>query len=234
MAVAIAAPAVSAAQVLVVEHDPASAGQHVRLLQRVPGMTVVGAARSAEKALCMLENLRPDLMLLELDLPGVDGLTLLRRVRSSGCSVEAIVMSDSREARVVRACAQLGVLDYLIQPFQPDRLNQALGTFRQRARMPRDAHLDQTEIDHLIASGRSAQRWLPKELQKGRLEQIRSLVGAGSGLSAADAAQAAGISRVTARRYLEYLVTNGAAVVDHFVDGPGRPQKVYRPRELAW
>jgi response regulator of citrate/malate metabolism len=217
-------------RVLVVEDDREVASLHCRYVDRQPGFTVVGVALTAEQALEMVHNLRPHLLLLDLGLPGVDGLVLLRRLRASGSPVEAIAVTAAREGDTVRATVQLGVVDYLVKPFHPDRLRQALGAFlRRMATVAPGGELAQTEIDALTTAGTGGRRWLPKDLQPERLEDVRAaLAAADEPLSAEDLAGRTGIARTTARRYLEYLVTVSEATVEQVSDGPGRPRKAYR------
>ena len=216
-------------RVLVVEDDPHVALVHQRIVDEMSMFEVVGVAETAEQALAMLPAQRPHLMLLDLTLPGVDGLTLARKLRSRAEPVEVIAVTASRSAEVVRAMVHLGVVDYLVKPFSPDRMRQALGFFLRRMAAYGHGSLDQAEVDALCASGRRPGRWLPKGLVAGKLEEVRAYVdAAGAGVSAEQVGEAVGMARVTARRYLEYLLTTQHVVVQLSSDGPGRPRRLYR------
>jgi response regulator of citrate/malate metabolism len=220
-------------RVLIVEDNPVVARLHHRFMAGLPNFAVVAIAETADQALMLLKNLRPDLILLDLALPGEDGLSLLRRVRAAEDDVEVIAVTASRSAKVVRATVHLGVVDYLVKPFTPDRLRQALGEFLHRMAAVRRTRLDQEDVDLLCASGRVSPRWLPKDLTDSRLEQTRRVLREnGDGLTAQAAADRLGVSRVTARRYLEYLVTAEEARVDYVQHGPGRPRKAYCVRAI--
>lgn len=217
-------------KVLVVEDDAVVARLHCRFVARVPGFTPVGVAATAAQAEEMVRTLRPDLILLDLGLPGVDGVTLLRALRARSEDVEVIAVTASTATASVRATVQLGVVDYLVKPFDQDRLRKALGLFQRRRSMLHAASLAQEEVDRLYSDGPNAYRWLPRDLAHDRLAQVRDILASRAGpLTAAEVAEAAGIARVTARRYLEYLVTTGQARVDAPSDGPGRPRKRYEP-----
>jgi two-component system, CitB family, response regulator len=179
----------------------------------------------------MLGNLRPHLALLDIALPESEGLLLLRRLRASGRALEVIVATASTEAEVVRAAVRLGVVDYVVKPFHPDRLRQSLGRFRWRnAAAPAGARLAQHDIDELTAASRHPHRWLPRDLDPGRLEEVRSvLASAPRRLTAQEVGRATCVARTTARRYLEYLVTIDQASVEAAPAGPGRPRKLYSP-----
>jgi two-component system, CitB family, response regulator len=221
-------------RVLVVDSDREAARLHCRHLAQQPGFKVVGVATSASQAAAMLGNLRPHLALLDVALPEGEGLLLLRRLRASGRPLEVIVATASTDAEVVRAAIQLGVVDYVVKPFHRERLRQSLGRFRRRsAAAPAGARLAQQDIDELTAAARHERRWLPRDLDPERLEQVRAvLASARRPLTAQEVGRATGVARTTARRYLEYLVTIDEATVENHRVGPGRPFKSYQRHDL--
>jgi len=217
-------------RVLVVEDDAVVARLHCRFVARVPGFTPVGVAATAAEAERLVRTLRPDLMLLDLGLPGASGVSLLRGLRGRGESVEVIAVTASTSTPTVHATVQLGVVDYIVKPFDQDRLRKALGLFQRRMAMMAAPTLAQEEVDRIYSDGPNAQRWLPRDLSDDRLADVRAfLADATAPVSASDVADAVGVARVTARRYLEYLVTIGRAQLDVVSDGPGRPRKLYTP-----
>ena len=217
---------------IVLEDDPTVAEIHRRVVNDTPGFTVVGMAETTEKATRLIANLHPDLMLLDLMLPGRDGVSLLRALRVGGTPIEVVAVTASASSEVVRATVHLGVVDYLVKPFTPDRLRRALGLVVHRLLSPTAARLAQEQVDALCASGRPPMRWLPKDLSVERVDEVRRvLAGDLSPLSAEEVARRVGVARVTARRYLEYLVAIEEAAVDQIVDGPGRPRKGYRRQD---
>jgi two-component system response regulator DctR len=224
-------------RVLVVDDDPIVADVHCRLVSRVPGLRPVGVADSGGAALRAVARMSPDLMLLDLGLPGIDGMTLLKALRLRGYHGEVIVVTADRRADVVSASARFGTLDYLVKPFTPERLRQALTGFLHRMTALREPALEQEGIDRVwraSATGPGSGRWLPKGLSRPTLAEVRDVLAKSpSGLSAEEVAASVGMARVTVRRYLEYLVATGEALVDADIDGPGRPRKLYETREAA-
>src|SRR5690606_6343190 len=103
-----------------------------------------------------------DLMLLDLKLAGMSGLTLMQKVRDAASPIEVIVVSANSQAATVRALVHRGVIDYLIKPFPVERLRDSLGHFLHRAAAMRGRVLDQHEADRACACGRVSRRWLPK------------------------------------------------------------------------
>lgn len=217
-------------RVLVVEDDAVVARLHCRFIARVPGFTPIGVAATAAQAERMVATLHPDLMLLDLGLPGASGVSLLRTLRGRGDATEVIAVTAATTTRTVHATVQLGVVDYVVKPFDQDRLRKALGLFQNRMAMMATTTLAQEEVDRIYSDGPNAHRWLPRDLAHDRLADVRRLLEASDGpLSAVEVAAGVGIARVTARRYLEYLVTIGQAQLDLRSDGPGRPRKLYAP-----
>ena len=213
---------------LIVEDSAAVAEVHRRLVASTPGFAVAGVARTAADARRLTALHHAHLILLDLGLPDADGLDLLRALRGAREPVEVIAVTAARGAGVVRDCVHLGVVDYLVKPFAPERLRQALGLFAHRMQALRQGELAQTEVDRLCASGRRAGRALPRDLAPETLAAVReTLESSAAPLTAADVAHATGVARVTARRYLEYLDACGEVLALTSRAGPGRPSKTY-------
>lgn len=217
-------------RVIVVEDDPVVAGLHCRFLTRVPGFDLAGVAATAAQAEQLVATLNPDLLLLDLGLPDRSGVTLLRRLRARGEPLEVIAVTAATATSVVRATVHLGVVDYLVKPFNQERLRQALALFRRRMAMLAGEQLAQIDVDRICSDGPNAHRWLPRDLSLDRLRHIQeSFTAFTRPVTAAEVAARTGVSRVTARRYLEYLVTVGQAQTSVLPSGPGRPTKTYQP-----
>jgi two-component system response regulator DctR len=217
--------------VLVVEDDDAVAKVHCRFLSQQPRFKVVGRASTGGQARQLVTTLRPDLVLLDLGLPGRNGLDLLRDLRTHQHAVEVIVVTAHAAPAVVRASMQLGAVDYLVKPFWPRRLSDGLAVFLARMELlQQGSPMDQDTIDRLqrgadpeaVASGE------PSSVRRERLAGVRRLLETRSPLTADDVAADMGMARVTARRYLEDMVARGQCTVDTYPDGPGRPRKSYR------
>lgn len=213
---------------MIVEDDPALANLTHRVVSDIAGLRVVAIARSAPEADRLLRDLRPDLVLLDLSLPGESGLALLRRLRASESTAEVIIVSGSSATGVIRSALHLGVVDYIVKPYEIERLRRALSQFADRMSILARGAFGQHEVDTLRLTGAPSKRWVPKDLRPDRLATISQILDASSEPLAADeVGRRADVSRVTARRYLEYLVSIRRAHVTALPDGPGRPHKLY-------
>ncbi|MCC3764154.1 response regulator [Glycomyces sp. TRM65418] len=218
--------------VLVVDDDFRLVNIHRGFVERTPGFRAVACARNGEETLAALAEHRPDLVLLDLYLPDVFGLDLVRRMRAEGHECDVMVISAAREADAVRAAVRLGVVSYLLKPFSFDDFAKRLEQYASRRAGLGAAVRDQADVDR--AFDRPAAGSVPV-LPKGFSNETAKLVetalrGAEGSLSAAECAERIGISRVSARRYLEQLAETGRAEVALKYAGRGRPERRYRWR----
>ncbi|MGZ0148721.1 response regulator [Kribbella sp. WER1] len=214
--------------VLVVDDDFMVARIHRGFVDRVDGFEVVGTANSGDAAVTALETLTPDLVLLDLYLPDVFGLDLIARLRAVQPSVDILVITAAREADAVRGAVRQGVVNYLLKPFGFDDLRLRLQEYaRRRASIPSQV-TSQADVDRVLAPARPLTNRLPKGLSQETTDLVTTaLRNTPDNLSAAECAELIGISRVSARRYLEYLTTQGQAEVTLRYGTTGRPERRY-------
>ncbi|MGA5871405.1 response regulator [Streptomyces cinereoruber] len=216
-------------RVLVVEDDPVAADAHALYAGRVEGFAVVGVAHSRAAAVRVLDRTPVDLILLDLYLPDGHGLQLLRALRAAGHTADVIAVTSARDLAVVREGVSLGVVQYVLKPFAFATLRDRLVRYAEFRAAAGEAS-GQDEVDRALAALRAPHpAALPKGLSAPTLEAVtRALRAAPEGLTAAEAGTEIGISRITARRYLEHLVTEGRAVRAPQYGQIGRPELQYR------
>lgn len=221
-------------RVMIVEDNSVVAALHRRIVDSVPYLKTEHVAPNGERALAAIRAVSPDLVILDLTMTGGDGMTFLRRLRQGGIPVDVIIVTASRGGRIVQEATHLGVIDYLVKPFSPQRLRGALAAFAVKHRtLSRSAQLSQSDVDAVQISGAGRQqRALPKGLKGGTMDAVVTLLeNRSQPLSANEVGSAVGIARVTARRYLEHLEFTGKAERSRIMDGPGRPRNRYRIKE---
>ncbi|MFD3421670.1 response regulator [Streptomyces decoyicus] len=216
-------------RVLVVEDDPVAADAHALYVGRVPGFTVSGTVHSGAGARRHLEQHAVDLLLLDLYLPDGHGLQLVRTLRAAGHTADVIAVTSARDLAMVREGVSLGVVQYVLKPFTFATLRDRLTRYAEFRATTGEAS-GQDEVDRAIAALRAPrQASLPKGLTAATLRAVTDVLRtAGSGLTAAEAAADVGISRITARRYLEHLVESGRAARAPQYGQVGRPELRYR------
>ena len=224
-------------RVLVVEDEVRVAEAHASYVGRVPGFEVAGVAHSVADTMRILDAERArdrpvDLLLLDMNLPDGHGLGLLTRVRGAGHLCDVIAVTAARDTDVVRHAVAQGVVLYLLKPFTfatfRSNLEQYAAYRDHLASSPREVVQD--EVDRLLGSLRpTGTTPLPKGMSAETLQDVTSAVrSAAAGLSASEAAAIVGISRVTARRYLEHLAGTGLADRQpRYGGGGGRPEVAY-------
>ncbi len=227
-------------RVLVVDDDFAVASIHRGYVESVPGFTVVAEVHRGADALRAVQELAPDLVLLDVYLPDLSGIEVLRRLRAApaGTHLDIIAVTASREVETVRAAMSGGVVHYLIKPFTLAAFQERLLTYaatRRELQRLAGAHgtlRDQDQIDQLLAPARrvaGAVPDLPKGLSSRTLDLVAAaLRDAALELSAGETATRCGLSRVSTRRYLEYLAARGLAQVRPRYGSAGRPEHGYR------
>jgi len=231
----VTAPDGAAIRTLVVEDDPIAAEANAGYVRRVAGFEVVGVVGSAADALRAVDATPVDLLLLDVHLPDGNGLDVLRRLRSTGRTVDAIMVTRARDLAVVQAAVAFGATQYLVKPFTAAAVRTKLEAHREyRARLvaaaPVVAQADVDELLGAVRGGAVPAGGLPKGISRESLDAVvGALGGAGSaGLTASEVGALLGTSRITARRYLEHLAETGLAVRHARYGGTGRPQVEYR------
>jgi two-component system CitB family response regulator/two-component system response regulator DcuR len=221
--------------VLIVEDDPRIAELHRRFTEKVDGFEVVGVATGFADAEEQAAVLEPDLVLLDYYLPKGHGLELLQKMRAAGSRADVILITAARESDTLQEGLRGGVFDYIIKPVIFSRFEAALGKFAAyRARMAGHDHLNQDDVDRFLRAAPLPAGSSPPELPKGidsrTLEKVCSVFDTGfdEGASAEAVGAAIGVSRSTARRYLEYLVSAGQLVTDARYGTVGRPERRYQ------
>ncbi|MGW5249816.1 response regulator [Streptomyces sp. NPDC004129] len=196
---------------------------------RVPGFTAVGTAHTGAEARRLLDRTPVDLLLLDLHLPDVHGLKLARSLRAAGYHADVIAVTSARDLAVVREGVSLGVVQYVLKPFTFATLRDRLVRYAEFRGAAGEAS-GQEEVDRALATLRApGPAALPKGLSAPTLERVTGVLREQEeGLTAAGVAEAVGISRITARRYLEHLVEAGRAGRSPLYGQVGRPELVYR------
>jgi two-component system CitB family response regulator len=213
-------------RVLVVEDDFRVAKIHADVVAGVDGMEVVGVAHTAADALALAESEHPDLVLLDEYLPDERGSSLVGRL---GAAV--IVISAETDAAVLRRAVARGAVNVVLKPFPPAVLAQRLAAFARFWDTLASGQADQRAVDRALAvlrEGDSPAGAMPKGRSAVTADAVReALLAADDALTAQDVAEATGVSRATAQRYLADLVSAGRVDLGLRYGSTGRPEHRY-------
>jgi two-component system LytT family response regulator len=132
---------------LVVEDEAPARRRLVELLRRVDWIECLGAAENGDRAVALIDSLRPDLVFLDIQLPGISGLEVLNRVRHQ----PAVIFTTAYDRYAVSAF-ELEALDYVLKPFGEERLLAALRRAR-RALEDRDTEPVRERAARALSAG---------------------------------------------------------------------------------
>ncbi|MGA8256973.1 MAG: response regulator, partial [Nocardioides sp.] len=216
-------------RVLIVDDDFMVARIHARFVEQVDGFEVAGTAHTGADALRLVDEANPDLVLLDVHLPDISGLEVLDALRRDGKHTAVIMVTAERGADAVRAALHGGAMQYLVKPFEHADLAERLTSVATSLGVLASGPADQAAIDRAFggAPRGSTGAMLPKGLSQETANLVLAAIRERSEVSASEAGALLGLSRVTARRYLEHFVASGVAEVRLQYGSAGRPQRHY-------
>jgi len=132
--------------ILIVDDESPARDRLCRMVEDLPQYSVVGSARSGEEALGAITKLQPDIVLLDISMPGMDGMSLARVIQSGGLRA-AVIFCTAYQNQALEAF-EAEAVDYLVKPVRVERLQQALDKARrylgEREDQPPDKFLRST------------------------------------------------------------------------------------------
>lgn len=224
---------------LIVEDDPMVMEVNKGFVEATGGFEIVGLARSGTEALELMAAVHPQLVILDIFLPDMDGLQTLAEIRKRNDPIDVILVTAARDSETVHKVFRYGAIDYIMKPFKFDRFKSALESYRTLRRTLTKDLLDQEEIDRHLSAKRlvtessgpelhAQEEPLPKGLNEITLKQVLLfLLKQSHALSAEEVAEGVGLARVTARRYLDFLEKAGKVKLEIQYGSVGRPINRY-------
>ena len=223
-------------RVVIAEDDVQIAEIQKRFLERIDGVELVGIAHGLREAEDLVEVLKPELLLLDIQFPTGTGLDLLRQLRASNSATDVILITAAKEVETLKEALRGGVFDYILKPLVFDRLQEALANYANHLqKLHAMGSLAQTDVDTLLPRGvavpsetQDKTERLPKGIDGLTLDKVRAVFGETAGsLNAEQVGQQIGASRTTARRYLEHLVSTRELQAEVSYGSVGRPERRY-------
>ena len=220
-------------RVLVVEDDPMLAELNKRFVDKIDGFKVECVANNGEDAIKTIDDSKIDLVILDIYMPKIDGMELFRMVRNQNKMIDFILVTAANDTDKINEALNLGAVDYLVKPFEFERLEKSLLNYKDRKNLlVKRPFVEQKEIDKLFMQSykEDKEKDLKKGLHKFTLKRIMNFLKENKDdlLSIEVISENMGMSKVTIRRYLDYLDEIGSVEKKIEYGSRGRPSYLYR------
>lgn len=219
-------------KVIIVDDDPMVAEFNKRYIELVDGFEVAATAHSADMALEMLENYEVDLILLDIFMPGMNGIDLLMKIRKGGKGVDVIVVTAACDKQTIMTALRFGAVDYIIKPFEFERLSEALLNYKELINiMTEQKIINQGDLDnYVLCKEHPMNAQPPKGIDRNTLKLVWESIQQSkqNAFSTEEMAATVGISRVSMRKYLEFMNQIGVLKLELIYGTIGRPVYKYR------
>jgi two-component system LytT family response regulator len=116
---------------LIVDDEAPARAKVRRLLEAAGDVEIAGEATTGREAVAAIKRSRPDIVFLDIQMPGLDGFAVLDAIEASGDELPHIVFVTADDRLALRAFEH-GAIDYLLKPFTPDRFARVLDRARER------------------------------------------------------------------------------------------------------
>ncbi len=215
-------------KVLIVEDDADIAALHAHFIRQDARFSAISLAADLAKARELVEIAAFDLVIVDNYLPDGLGVEFIRELLVREKKPECILVTAANDAETVQKALRYGAFDYLIKPLDYRRLEESLNKFCSlKKQWVTEKAFDQKALDTLFSGGVS-----PKKRESTDDFTLRQIIDqfthAHVELTVTAIAEAFGMSKSTARRYLDRAVEQGELVAFLEHGKVGRPTRVYR------
>ncbi len=155
-----------ALRALVVDDEELAREELVFLLGRVPSVSVVGQASNGVEALAMIEQLEPEVVFLDVQMPGLTGFEVARQALARDAGVELVFVTAYDQHAI--AAFEVDAVDYLLKPVDPTRLEQAVQRAQRRIGAGHHSSQPTTSLNDVDVE-RIVQRVTEKQQRRDRL-----------------------------------------------------------------
>lgn len=217
--------------VMIVEDDFHVAAVNKEIIQNIDGFTVETVQLKGKDALKYLESHQVDLALVDVFLPDSSGLDVIREIRERDLNTDVILITAANDGDTIMQAIRMGSFDYIMKPFSKERLEQAIERFRNyRRRMESGGDIPKSAVTGLMHMEQKdgGNKNLEKGISSFTLRKVQNyFLENHTGITIQKLAKKLNLSRITARRYLEYLHEQGEITKTFEYSDIGRPHAVY-------
>ena len=122
-------------RVIIIEDDPMVAELAAGYLEGMDGFSLEHTAHSGEAGLALLRAHHVDLVLLDVFMPGMDGIELLRIIRAEFIHTDVIMITAAQNSEDILNALRMGVADYIVKPYTFERFRESLIQFREKRQL---------------------------------------------------------------------------------------------------
>ncbi|RLL46898.1 response regulator [Oceanobacillus piezotolerans] len=212
-----------------VEDDLDVSRFHRLFLDKIDGFQLLFETHTLEEGLNKLQQLKPDLLLLDVYIGSTNGLDLLKQIRAEGLDLDVILITSANDAVTVKTGNRFGVVDYLIKPFSFKRFQEALYRYRAN-RLDTGKVFSQQDVDRLLHKGGQNKVYtLPKGITRvTAFRVIQCLIETNEWLTAAELAEKCSLSHVSLRKYMRFFEEEKLIETKLIYQVFGRPLQKYK------
>lgn len=142
-----------------------------KLISRDIAHQIVGETTDGKSALSMIEREKPDIVITDIRMPGLNGIEMIQAARELGSMAEFIIISGYKDFRYAQSAIRYGVLAYLLKPIKADELNSALEQVQRKQGETEKLKTRIADMEHTIAQNRITKR---KEILAACVKQLIS------------------------------------------------------------
>ncbi len=191
-------------RVFIVEDQPTLLRNLLKVLATFPELEVVGSSQDGEEAVEELVRVRPQLVLLDLELPGLNGIEVTRRVKRRAPEVEVLILTSFEDEQKVYEAIQAGASGYLVKRVGPEKIRSGIREVMEGGTVlePIIARRFWNYFQSIQAKPAEPDKQNPWDLTPAEFDVLRYVA---KGLSNAEVGRVMTLERRTVRTHLSHL-----------------------------
>ncbi|SES36990.1 response regulator [Psychrobacillus sp. OK032] len=219
-------------EILIVEDDKRISDIHRRFIEKLEGFKVIGSAYTGEEAKDWIISYMPDLILLDVYLPDTLGTDLLTIIQEHSPDTDIIFITAAAESEIVKKAFRGGVADYILKPLTFEKFKESLLSYKMKRDILTGTGKVQEDLIKSLwnntSSVSNSEDTPPKGIDPITKEKVvNHIKKVNDGITAEALGVEVGVSRSTARRYLEYLASEKLVYAELIYGTVGRPERRY-------
>lgn len=219
-------------KVVIAEDDYRIGSIHEKFLSKVKGFKVIGKALNGEETLRLITEHEVELLLLDIYMPDILGSDVMAEIRKRNHKIDIIIISAATEKDIVEQVIRYGAIDYILKPVEMKRFIATLERYKEMRENLNSNMINQELLDNYFGFFDEEETLInetPKGIDPITLEKVEKTITKinNKGITAEEMGKRIGVTRTTARRYLEYLISQDRVKAELNYGTVGRPERRY-------